>query len=1361
MAGRFGASKYRNSLIHYPTREEYYRKDLPQLTIFSGNHFDNEIKSNRQWIVTLTSSGELTYREYKNDLNEEEEEMVGHARVGNGSITSWDLSKLEDGTMAIGNSDGSISIYTLPESSSSSLIARHTIPAQSASPITHLHLHPTTPNILLVSSSSRPLTIYDTSSSVPKARISLNLNEPKGIWSIGWSTDGTKLAILSKSGNLIIFEPRKSNEPIITKSLVSLIQPLKPCKLIWINENIFITSFSKFRNRQYSLFSSIGKLDLIFNQILDTNSNNLLIPLIDKERNLIYLIGKGDLILRQIEISNFFQNGFQESIHNLNLPLLNSSIIINNNGINLLNVMKTEISKIFLFTKDKDGNCLIPISIRIPRKQLIDFHSDLFPDIIGTVPEQSAEQWFDGKDNLPLYISLDPSKRNIWEDRIKAYKEKTTQAQSAPDPVKPKSTSNPLNGTDQSSPTSLPAPTVTVANSESPSTEPTTSPPTQIKETFSNNTDLPALLKDEDYSSTSYKSRIVADYLAEEFERHKSDAANGPLFVGLQGPQGCGKTTFCSGFVQYLKQKKGLTAAVLSLDDLYKTHQGLKDIAAKHPDNALLSGRGPPGTHDVDLALSVIEQVKHINNTPGRPVNLPIFNKSLCDGEGDRSDSTVKINGPIDVFILEGWSMGFAPLSESALKAAYDNPTPASTQTTDIYYTRHTLSSLQTLNTYLSEFAQAIYPTFKAFIQVEPLSYDYVFKWRLQQEHAMKSSNGGKGMTDEQVQRFVERYMPGYELWKEGINNSGTGWEGRGLKLIFGSEREILDIFRPATIPIDKANEVKEEEKGDIQLKQVQKIAEEKTITLKDKEVPVQVEQVGKTEITPFPPLTQPEAKPVSTESAASPKPSLQASQPITATSNLRQKASANTQAPPNERYNPNWSRKFLAGKSPLIPTYDALPPIQTLHQDSRILKSNSRLAFFPIQGTGGRLNVHPLSKKGRLSVGGEGYLSAGVEIVDFDVELAGDRVAVAGEDGLIRVWTVDSKGIEGVGPEADQILKGKGIDKITQIAFHPTAKDLLVGLTNDHGSSFLRFWDLSKREEVKTAEVSPHGAFNFSISPEGSRVAIATKDNQILVLDPRSSDNVKSGKAHDSPRSFQIAWIDANHVVSVGFSRGSQRKMNLYRIGANIEIIYSMTIDVSPSVLFPVYDPDTSILYVWGKGERVIQTYEIQLSNTEPITKLPSHTASSPQIGLIFQPKRIVDVKKVEIAKCLRLTSKTLEEVTITIPRNKPEFFQDDIYVSTTDVETYVCSASEWLEGKDEPLKKIDLRPEGMISLSQAPKMNSSRTKKFVPAANVMSEEEKKRQEMDALFAKAKMDESSDEEEIAQKGLPPPDDDW
>jgi hypothetical protein len=168
--------------------------------------------------------------------------------------------------------------------------------------------------------------------------------------------------------------------------------------------------------------------------------------------------------------------------------------------------------------------------------------------------------------------------------------------------------------------------------------------------------------------------------------------------------------------------------------------------------------------------------------------------------------------------------------------------------------------------------------------------------------------------------------------------------------------------------------------------------------------------------------------------------------------------------------------------------------------------------------------------------------------------------------------------------------------------------------------------------------------------------MAVATKDRRVLVLDPRNPAPAY-GKAHDSPRSFQLAWVNENHLLSVGFGSGSQRKIQLYRIeGEGIKVIEAQTIDVSPSVLFPVFDADTSILYIWGRGERAIQAYQIDLGDgaRERSTKLPAYTGPNAQLGVWFGPKSELDVRKVEVGKCWRLTAKTIEEVSFSIPRNK-----------------------------------------------------------------------------------------------------------
>lgn len=52
----------------------------------------------------------------------------------------------------------------------------------------------------------------------------------------------------------------------------------------------------------------------------------------------------------------------------------------------------------------------------------------------------------------------------------------------------------------------------------------------------------------------------------------------------------------------------------------------------------------------------------------------------------------------------------------------------------------------------------------------------------------MKSLNGGKGMSDEAVTRFVDRYMPVYECYAEDEH------EAPCLTLYYGPDREVQRI---------------------------------------------------------------------------------------------------------------------------------------------------------------------------------------------------------------------------------------------------------------------------------------------------------------------------------------------------------------------------------------------------------------------------------------------------------------------------------------------------------------------------------------------------------------------------------------
>lgn len=133
-----------------------------------------------------------------------------------------------------------------------------------------------------------------------------------------------------------------------------------------------------------------------------------------------------------------------------------------------------------------------------------------------------------------------------------------------------------------------------------------------------------------------------------------------PGFVaGLSAPQGAGKSTLVA-VVARLLADAGLKAAVLSLDDLYLTRAERRVLArGVHP---LLATRGPPGTHDVALGLSVLNSLAGQGRTA-----LPRFDKAVDDSAPLAAWPV--FDGPADVVLLEGWCLGARPQGPEALAA--------------------------------------------------------------------------------------------------------------------------------------------------------------------------------------------------------------------------------------------------------------------------------------------------------------------------------------------------------------------------------------------------------------------------------------------------------------------------------------------------------------------------------------------------------------------------------------------------------------------------------------------------------------------------------------------------------------------
>ncbi|KAK0712236.1 P-loop containing nucleoside triphosphate hydrolase protein [Apiosordaria backusii] len=264
------------------------------------------------------------------------------------------------------------------------------------------------------------------------------------------------------------------------------------------------------------------------------------------------------------------------------------------------------------------------------------------------------------------------------------------------------------------------------------------------------------------------KSPICIPFILSRIETYQKQHPNTtrPFIIGLNGVQGVGKTTLVRALAETLQGRDGLPTLVVSIDDFYLTHADQLALAAAHPDNQLVQYRGEPGTHDIPLLASFLTSLT--SPFPPEGIHVPQYDKSLFSGLGDRSPPSTwsHITSPPKVVILEGWLVGFRPLSPVALEAKYSSPTSKTLH-------RHLPAHLMFINSCLEQYQQ-IWDQFDAFV------------------HG-KGVEGG--MTDEQVKRFVDCYFPAYELYIDGIRNGVFGERKKAcqLRLVVGRDRSVKE----------------------------------------------------------------------------------------------------------------------------------------------------------------------------------------------------------------------------------------------------------------------------------------------------------------------------------------------------------------------------------------------------------------------------------------------------------------------------------------------------------------------------------------------------------------------------------------
>jgi coronin-7 len=363
--------------------------------------------------------------------------------------------------------------------------------------------------------------------------------------------------------------------------------------------------------------------------------------------------------------------------------------------------------------------------------------------------------------------------------------------------------------------------------------------------------------------------------------------------------------------------------------------------------------------------------------------------------------------------------------------------------------------------------------------------------------------------------------------------------------------------------------------------------------------------------------------------------------------------------------------------------------------------------------------------------------------------------------------------------------------NSIRTCSFHPVIPHLLCSTAQDYT---LRFFDANALKEVSCYRLAANNASfganmdhaivsNVSFNYEGNVMALACKDRFVRLFDARQQQMIGTTSGV-SPigRNLRVAWCarSAQQDPLVTVCAGSQglRQINLWDPRKMSQALSVRTIDNGSGQLFPMFDEGLNVVFVAGKGDTIVRSYE--LANLDETTAASSSTSAGtsaaastelkelkylfekcsdfqsskdPIAGICMLPKRVCDVRSVEVSRLLKLTSESVVPLHFRVPRAEhlKDFFHDDIFLPVRSKHSEL-TVTDWLEapitGSDgfgltsnplfTPIVEF-LKPVDMMNISEKPvePTPSAVNSKVETFKNKMAKEKEEEQKRESQFAK------------------------
>lgn len=414
---------------------------------------------------------------------------------------------------------------------------------------------------------------------------------------------------------------------------------------------------------------------------------------------------------------------------------------------------------------------------------------------------------------------------------------------------------------------------------------------------------------------------------------------------------------------------------------------------------------------------------------------------------------------------------------------------------------------------------------------------------------------------------------------------------------------------------------------------------------------------------------------------------------------------------------------------------------LSTQAGDQQFIKASAKYFSVSLAGGGGPVGIFDLERPGKYTIGTCPMLAGHTGgVIDFDWNPFNDSMlATCSEDSTIKIWSIPEEW-KGMQPGDEREVMSESLltleehkKKVTNVSFNPTVNNVLATASAD---DTIKVWDIEKSCSISSYNEIEELSQDLVWDVKGDNFASSNKDKTIRIFDARTASVTGTiPLAHEGIKHVKLTYLgESGKLLSVGSSKQSSREVKIWDLKDLSNPLKVHKIDNGAGVIFPLFDLDTNVLYLCGKGDGNIRIYEFE-DKGEYVFSLSTIRSTIPTRGICMVPKRGLNIMGCETARLLKVSTSGVIPLCMTVPR-KSEAFQEDLFPDCP-APVAAHSADEWLTGSSKSPVTMSCNPADRKDLPSS--VTNSGTFKVVTVKSLSKELDEARERIEYLELKLK----------------------